>query len=126
MIPEFVEPFRRTFQSVVVFYRLGVARGEIVDKRPAPDAQFRGSQTPVKVERGTQMAVHSLHQPVDHVAGSEASRKIVGFRIAREILFQFPYRLGYDVRNVIAIGPFAESAHTLGKGCLRRGLVAVP
>lgn len=83
MIPGFVEPFRRTFQSVVVFYRLGVAWGEIVDKRPAPDAQFRGSQTPVKVERGTQMAVHFLHQPVDHVAGSEASRKIVGLRIHR-------------------------------------------
>ncbi len=80
----------------------------------------------MKVERRTQMAVHSPRQPVDHVAGPVASRKIVGLRIARQILHRFLYRLGYGLRNPFSPGPFAEPAHPLRKGRLRHGLVAVP
>ena len=82
MISGFVKPFRGAHPSVVFFNRFRVARGEVVDKRPSPDAQFRGVQTSVKVKRRDQVAVHSLHQPIDHVAGSVASRKNVCFRIA--------------------------------------------
>ena len=82
MISGLVKPLGRASQSVVPFYRCWIAGSEVMDQRPASDTQFGGRQAPVEVERREQVAVHSLHQTVRHVAGSMAARQIVGLRIA--------------------------------------------
>ena len=126
VISGFVETFGGTSPSIVYFYRRRIARGEVVNQRPASNAQFGSRQASVEVEGREQVAVHSLHQAVRHVAGPVASGQVVSFRIVRQVLFQFLYRLHYDIRNFGGIRPFVESAHSLRKGRFRRSFVAVP
>jgi hypothetical protein len=62
MIPGRVEPFRWTPPSVVFFHRRRVARGEVVNQRPAPYAQFGGGKASVKIESRKQMGAVFLIQ----------------------------------------------------------------
>ncbi len=76
---------------------------------------FGGDIGPVEVTGVKKMTVHFLHQPIQHIARTMSSGKIVCNALLRDVLTQFPDFSQKYFRKVAFFTPFAESPYFLGK-----------
>ncbi|RWX47780.1 hypothetical protein H206_05636 [Candidatus Electrothrix aarhusensis] len=61
----------------MLFYRSRILWCKIFDKCSSPDVTFSRIARAMKVPCVVKMPIHSLHQPVDHVASPVTTRMIV-------------------------------------------------
>jgi len=70
----------------MVLHGFRAPRGKVLDQGPASDAQFSGFHGSMKVLSAEKMAIHSLHQTIQHVAGPMGVWVMVRRAIVNHIL----------------------------------------
>jgi hypothetical protein len=80
----------------------------------------------MKVLGAVQMAIHSLHQSVNHIAGSMCFRMIIGNSIGSNVFPQFYYRIYDDSWYIILFAPFDQPSDSLRKRYFAFGTITIP
>ena len=97
-----------------------------MDKRPPSYAQLRGRHGPMKILSAEKTVIHSLHQSVQHIAGSMGVWIIIGRAIISDILFQFLNRPQNYIWNLALFAPFDQSSDALRECGFIFSMIAFP
>ena len=81
----------------------------------------------MKILSGKQVAIHSLHETIESIAGSVGTGMVVGHAEGSGLgskLFDF---LAHEIRQPVRLfGPFGETTQSLAERGFRGGVIALP
>ena len=86
-----------------------------MNQSPGSHAQIGRTEVAMKILGSEKLAVHALHQSIEHIAGPEGSVEVIRLSIRSQVFVKLLNRAHHGTRDLRLSGPFTKPAHSLGK-----------